>query len=42
MATGETSTDLGNLILYQQAIAEHAKRDEQLRTVGSLAAKFFA
>ena len=42
VSTGETSTDLGNLILYQRALAEHAKRDEQLRTVGSLAAKFFA
>jgi len=42
VATGETSTDLPNLILYQAAISEHAKRDEQLRTIGSLLSKFFA
>jgi hypothetical protein len=42
VATGKAEVDLANLILYQQAIAEHAKRDEQLRTIGSLASKLFA
>ncbi len=36
---GDTETDLANLIAYQSALATHAKRDEQLRTVGSLLAK---
>lgn len=40
-ATGDTKDDLANLITYQKALAEHAKRDEQLRTVGSLATKLF-
>ena len=30
---------MSNLIAYQGALATHAKRDEQLRTVGSLLAK---
>lgn len=42
VATGKVEIDVGNLMLYQQALAEHAKRDEQLRTVGSLASKLFA
>ena len=42
VATGKLEDDLSNLVLYQKALAEHAKRDEQLRTVGSLASKFFA
>lgn len=42
VATGKVEVDVGNLMLYQQALAEHAKRDEQLRTVGSLASKLFA
>jgi len=42
VATGRVEIDVGNLMLYQQALAEHAKRDEQLRTVGSLANKLFA
>jgi hypothetical protein len=42
VATGELVTDMENLMLYQRALAEHAKRDEQLRTVGSLASKLFA
>ena len=41
-ATGKLEADMENLMLYQKALAEHAKRDEQLRTVGSLASKFFA
>jgi len=39
VATGEAGTDVGNLILYQGALAQHAKRDEQVRTVGSLVAR---
>lgn len=39
VATRETSIDLSNLILYQGAIAQHAKRDEQVRTLGSLVGK---
>lgn len=40
VATKEVETDVGNLVLYQTAIAQHAKRDEQLRTLGSLISKF--
>ncbi len=36
MAQGETQTDVENLMLYQGAVATHAKRDEQLRTLGNL------
>ena len=36
MAQGETSTDVENLMTYQGALATHAKRDEQLRTLGNL------
>lgn len=39
VATSDVSTDVGNMILYQTAIAQHAKRDEQLRTLGSLISK---
>ena len=39
VATREASTDVANLILFQNAIAQHAKRDEQVRTLGSLVAK---
>jgi hypothetical protein len=42
VATGKLESDVENLVLYQRALAEHAKRDEQLRTVGSLASKLFA
>ena len=37
--TSETSTDVHNLITYQSALAAHAKRDEQVRTLGSLVAR---
>ena len=37
--TRNSDTDAGNLILFQDAVAKHAKRDEQVRTVGSLIAK---
>ena len=39
---GSTETDVANLITYQSALAQHAKRDEQLRTVGSLLSKLLA
>jgi|GEM_PF-3497757 len=42
LATGNVETDVTNMIRYQQALAQHAKRDEQLRTIGSLASKLFA
>lgn len=38
-ATRDANTDAGNLILYQSALAQHAKRDEQVRTLGGLVAK---
>ncbi len=37
--TQETSTNVQNLILYQTALAQHAKRDEQVRTLGALVAR---
>lgn len=33
---GQVETDVENLVTYQKALATHAKRDEQLRTLGSL------
>jgi hypothetical protein len=39
VATRDASTDIANLILYQGALAQHAKRDERLRTLGSLVAR---
>jgi hypothetical protein len=42
VATGKVEQDVANMVLYQAALAEHAKRDEQLRTLGSLASKLFA
>jgi hypothetical protein len=33
---GDAGTDLENLVTYQGALATHAKRDEQLRTLGNL------
>jgi hypothetical protein len=36
LAQGETQTDLENLMTCQGAVATHAKRDEQLRTLGNL------
>jgi hypothetical protein len=39
VATRETSIDVSNLMLYQGALAQHAKRDEQVRTLGSLVGK---
>ena len=39
LATGKPEDDVANLITYQGALATHAKRDEQLRTIGDLVAK---
>ena len=39
VATRDTATDVGNLILFQGALAQHAKRDEQIRTLGGLVGK---
>ena len=39
IATSEVAKDVNNLVLYQSALASHAKRDEQLRTLGSLIGK---
>lgn len=36
-ATGDGQTDVENMIRYQRALAQHAKRDEQIRTIGSIA-----
>ena len=35
-AQGEPGTDVENLVIYQTALASHAKLDEQLRTLGNL------
>jgi hypothetical protein len=37
--TRNSDTDSGNMILFQDALAKHAKRDEQVRMVGSLVAR---
>jgi hypothetical protein len=36
VAQGEAGVDVENLVTYQSALATHAKRDEQLRTLGNL------
>jgi len=36
---GDVETDVENLVIYQTALATHAKRDEQLRTLGGLLGK---
>jgi len=41
-AIGKADDDVSNLITYQSALATHAKRDEQLRTIGALVAKLLA
>jgi hypothetical protein len=38
-ATEKMQDNLENLILYQGALAQHAKRDEQLRTIGHIVGK---
>jgi hypothetical protein len=35
-AAGDAGIDVENLVTYQGALATHAKRDEQLRTLGTL------
>lgn len=42
VATGKVEIDVENLGLYHAALALHAKRDEQLRTIGSLLAKLMS
>jgi hypothetical protein len=37
--TSDADTDSGNLILYQTSLAQYAKRDEQVRTLGNLIVK---
>jgi hypothetical protein len=39
VATGTHATDTSNLITYQTALAAHAKRVEQVRTLGSVLGK---
>ncbi len=39
VGTTDTSTDVQNMITYQTALAQHAKRDEQVRTLGNLILK---
>ncbi len=39
VAQGAMETDVENLVIYQTALATHAKRDEQLRTLGGLLAR---
>ena len=39
VSTRDLETDVANLVLYQGALASHAKRDEQVRTLGSLVSK---
>jgi hypothetical protein len=39
VATSDPGTDVPNLILYQSALAQYAKRDEQVRTLGNLIVK---
>lgn len=36
VAQGEAVTDVENLMTFQSALAQYAKRDEQFRTVGNL------
>ena len=38
-ATADATTDVGNLITYQGSLAQYAKRDEQVRTLGNLITK---
>ncbi|MBI4509493.1 MAG: hypothetical protein HY698_07635, partial [Deltaproteobacteria bacterium] len=38
--TGDSKSDMANLIQYQAKLAQHAKRDEQVRTAGALVKLF--
>jgi hypothetical protein len=37
--TSDPTTDVPNLITYQQSLAQYEKRDEQIRTLGSVVTK---
>jgi hypothetical protein len=37
--TGDPSKDVGNMILYQESLADHAKSDERVRAFGGLVAQ---
>jgi len=39
VSSGDVGTDVSNLVLYQTSLAQYAKRDEQIRTLGSLVTK---
>jgi hypothetical protein len=39
-ASEDGRTNAQNLVKYQEALAQHAKRDEQIRTIGALARLF--
>ena len=39
VSTADVGTDVGNLMLYQGALAQYAKRDEQVRTLGNIVTK---
>lgn len=39
VALGVATTDMNNQLAYTSALALHAKRDEQLRTIGALVGK---
>jgi hypothetical protein len=39
VVTSIADTDSGNNILFQTALAQYAKRDEQIRTLGNLVVK---
>ncbi len=39
VATADTATDINNLVTYQGSLAQYAKRDEQIRTLGNLVTK---
>jgi hypothetical protein len=39
VATSDVPTDVGNHLLYQTALVQYAKRDEQVRTLGNLVSK---
>jgi hypothetical protein len=39
-ATGKPDVDIKNVMIYQVALAQHAKRDEQLRTFAHVASHY--
>ena len=39
VATTDAATDIQNMMTYQTALAQYAKRDEQVRTLGNLVTK---